>query len=111
MTVLYEIRTYTCKPGTMSEQLDIYRQYGLEPQARLLGQPLLYATTEVGPLESYTHIWMYDDLADRQRKRAAMYRDEQFQEYRRRFVGSGNIRALENRLLNGVPFIPTRITD
>ena len=107
--MLYEFRTYTCHPGTMWKQLEIYREWGMEPQARFLGKPVLYATAEVGgALESYTHVWAYADAADRQRKRAQMYADKDFQKYRSQFVGSGHIRALENRLLTAVPFIPTR---
>lgn len=106
--MLYELRHYTCKPGTMGEQHDIYQRWGMEPQVRVLGAPVMFATSEVGELGSYVHIWAYEDLADRQNKRQALYADAGFQEYRRRFLATGNMQAMRNSLLTSVPFFPAR---
>jgi hypothetical protein len=70
--MLFDHRTYTVKPGTLPKQLELYAQHGRAPQERHLGPPLLYGITETGPINSYVHVWVYDDAADRARKRAAM---------------------------------------
>ena len=46
--MLLDVRTYTCKPGTIKAHLDLYEKMGKEPQTRNLGQPLAYLTTETG---------------------------------------------------------------
>lgn len=106
--MLYELRHYTCKPGTMPEQHDIYQKWGMEPQVRVLGLPVMFAITEVGELGSYVHVWAYRDLADRQAKRQALYADQGFQEYRRRFLATSNMQAMHNSLLTSVPFFPAQ---
>lgn len=103
--MLYELRHYTCRPGTMAAQHDIYQTWGMRAQVRILGAPVMFATTEVGPLGSYVHIWQYKDLADRQDKRRQLYSDPDFLEYRSRFLATGNMVSMENSLLNGVDFI------
>lgn len=103
--MLYELRHYTCRPGTMAGQHDIYRRWGMEPQVRILGAPVMFATAEVGQLGSYVHIWQYRDLADRQEKRRLLYADAGFQEYRSRFLATGNMVEMDNMLLNGVDFL------
>lgn len=103
--MLYELRHYTCRPGSMAEQHDIYQRLGMEPQVRILGAPVMFATAEVGKLGSYVHIWQYRDLADRQEKRRQLYAEPAFQEYRARFLATGNMVEMENMLLTGVNFI------
>lgn len=104
--MLFELRHYQCKPGTMAEQHEIYQRWGMQAQVRILGMPILFATDEVGALGSYTHVWAYEDMADRQRKRQALYADAGFQEYRQRFLATGNMTSMRNSLMTGVPFFP-----
>src|SRR3546814_4622433 len=63
--MLMDVRTYTCRPGTIKAHLEIYEKYGLAPQKRHLGEPLAYLITETGPINTYMHIWVYDSAADR----------------------------------------------
>ena len=104
--MLFEMRTYTCKAGKMPEQHEIYVTYGQAAQVKHLGQPVMFAKAETGLLETYVHIWVYEDQADRQRKRESMLADPDFQEYRNRFLASGNMVQMESRLFNSVPFFP-----
>ena len=55
--MLLDVRTYTCKPGTLKKHLELYAKMGAEPQSRNLGKPLLYMTTETGNPNQYIHIW------------------------------------------------------
>ena len=40
-----------------------------------LGEPYGYFVTETGDLNQFVHMWRYDSMADREQRRAAMYRD------------------------------------
>ena len=69
--MLLDVRTYTCRPGTIKKHLELYAKMGAEPQSRNLGKPLLYMTTETGNPNQYVHIWAYENAGDREAKRAA----------------------------------------
>lgn len=79
--MIYDHRTYTCRYGTVQAYLALYEKLGLAVQRRHLGEPVLYATTEVGNLNAVVHIWAYEDLADRAKKRAALAADPDWQAY------------------------------
>ena len=46
--MIYDHRTYKCRPGTINKQLAQYKELGYEAQVRNLGKPLVYAATEIG---------------------------------------------------------------
>ena len=102
--MLFDHRTYTVKPGTLPKQLELYAQHGKAPQERHLGPPLLYGITETGPINSYVHVWVYDDAADRARKRAAMQADPEWKAFLKLSAEAGYLIAQENRLLTPAPF-------
>ena|SRR5579872_2151742 len=71
--MIYEIRTYTLKPGSVGEYekrfadaIDTRSQYSA-----------MYGMwhTEIGPLNQMVHIWAYDSLQQRANVRAAAARD------------------------------------
>ena len=103
--MIYDHRTYTCKAGTIRKHLDLYVAHGLKPQTRHLGQPVLYATTEVGDVNSYVHVWAYDSMEDRTRKRAAMQADPDWQEYLRISGEAGYLLSQVNKILLPAPFL------
>jgi hypothetical protein len=70
--VIVDERTYTLQAGKVNAFLDIYRPEILPIQQRILGQLLGYFTTEVGVLNQVVHLWGYADMADRERRRAAL---------------------------------------
>jgi len=41
--VLLDVRTYTCLPGRLHAQLELYKKYGYPVQLRYMGEPLCYA--------------------------------------------------------------------
>ena len=69
----FDIRTYTCRPGTIGKHLELSREKGLVPQKRHLGEPLFYGTCETGDPNQYVHIRVYENAGDREAKRAAMW--------------------------------------
>ncbi len=61
--MLLDVRTYTCRPGTIKKHLAVYAELGAGPQSKNLGKPLLYMTTETGNPNQYVHIWAYENAA------------------------------------------------
>ncbi len=102
--MLFDHRTYTCKPGTLPKHMALYEKNGLEPQQRHLGKPLFYGITETGPVNSFVHIWVYADAADRAEKRAAMQADPEWIEYVGMSAEAGNLVSQENKLMVEAPF-------
>lgn len=102
--MIFDMRTYTCRPGTIKAHLKLYEEHGFVPQTRNLGQPLLHAFTEVGDVNSYVHIWPYADVTERANKRAAMWADEEWLAYTRKSADLGALIKQENCILVAAPF-------
>ena len=104
--MLLDVRTYTCRPGTIKKHLAVYEEFGKAPQTKHLGQPLAYMTCETGDPNQYVHIWVYEDAGDRERKRAAMWADADWVAYTQESARLGALEAQENRLMVPVGFFP-----
>ncbi len=103
--ILY-MRTYTCKPGMMKEHIEVDKRYGLAPQTKHLGQPVVWATTEVGDVNSYVHILAYKDIADRAAKRAAMWEDADWIGLTQKSAELGALLSQENKILVATDIMP-----
>lgn len=97
--MIFDHRTYTCKPGSIKAHLDLYEKMGFAPQAKHLGKPVLYGTTEVGDVNTYVHVWAYKDLAERTAKRAAMWTDPEWLAYVKKSGELGALIKQENTIL------------
>ena len=73
--MLIDHRTYTVRAGALRKQLALYEKHGLAHQKRHFGEPLAWLVSETGDVNSYVHIWVYEDAEDRNRKRAALFKD------------------------------------
>ena len=104
--MLIDQRTYTVKPGTMAKQMALYQEYGLAPQKRHLGEPLAYLITESGEVNTFVHIWVYKDAADRAARRAAMSVDPDWLAYLQKNAEAGYLIAQRNNLMTPAPFAP-----
>jgi hypothetical protein len=102
--MLYDVRTYTCQPGKIKKHLALYAEYGFDVQRRHLGEPLAYMQTETGDVNSYVHIWVYEDAADRARKRGALQADPAWVEYLARSAEAGYLVSQRNQLMTPVGF-------
>jgi hypothetical protein len=72
LPLIYEMRTYTLRPGTLAET---ERRFEAKYAARRELSPMsgLWHTT-VGPLHQITQLWPYESLAERERLRAEAVR-------------------------------------
>jgi hypothetical protein len=108
MSVLVDHRYYRVKPGTMNAHLDLYEKHGFLPQTRHLGQPYAYLVTESGEINTLVHMWVYEDAADRMRKRAAMQADPEWQEFSRLQREAGFLENMRTNLMIPAKFAPIR---
>ena len=106
--MLVDHRTYTVRPGTIRKQLALYEKHGLAPQKRHFGEPLAYLVTETGDVNTYVHIWVYEDAADRARKRAALMADPEWLAYLEMNAEAGFLLKQENKLMTDVAFAPIK---
>jgi hypothetical protein len=104
--MLIDHRTYTCRPGAVPLQLELYKTYGFPAQTRHLGMPLAFMTAETGDLNTYVHMWVFRDAADREKRRAAMMADPEWREFLARSRDAGYVISMKNALMAPVPFSP-----
>ena len=102
--MLLDVRTYTCKPGTIKAHLEVYEKYGKAPQTRHLGQPVAYLVTETGDPNQYVHIWAYENAGDREAKRGAMQADPDWIRYTQESAKLGALVDQKNKLMRPVDF-------
>jgi hypothetical protein len=102
--MIFDHRTYTLRPGTLKAHLELYEKHGFAAQSKHLGKPVLYATTEVGDVNSYVHVWAYKDLADRTARRAAMWLDPEWIAYTKKSAELGALIKQENKILVATSF-------
>jgi hypothetical protein len=95
--MLLDHRTYTVRAGCLRKQIALYEKHGLAAQKRHFGEPLAWLVAETGDVNSYVHIWVYEDAADRSRRRAPFALAYQFRlmrvdaHLRVLAVGAGNM--------------------
>jgi len=104
--VIVEERIYRIRNGRMSRYLQLVREEGLAIQQPILGQLVGYFTTEIGVLSQVTHLWAYDDLEDRRRRRQQLADDPRWQAFLPKLAE--NIEQAENRILLPTDFSPLR---
>ena len=98
--MIYDHRTYECRPGTIKRHLALYLELGYEPQTRHLGKPLLHGTTETGNVNEFVHIWAYPGgAAERAEKRAAMLADPDWQAYMKASAEAGYLIRQTNKII------------
>jgi hypothetical protein len=106
--MLVDHRTYTCRPGTLRKQMAIYEKFGLAVQKKYFGEPLAWLVAESGDVNSYVHIWVYQDAEDRNRKRASMYADPDWLTYIEKNAEHGYLIKQESKLMSPAPFAPLK---
>ncbi|WP_118138240.1 NIPSNAP family protein [Oceanicella sp. SM1341] len=108
--MIFDHRTYTCRPGTIRKHMKLYEEHGWETQSKHLGTPLFYGAVETGDVNSYVHIWVFDSAQDRAEKRAAMAADPAWQKFLALSAEAGNLIRQETQLMTAAPFfkLPAR---
>lgn len=104
--MIFDLRIYTFKPGMQVPWLAMYEQHAYPVQLEYLGKPVVFTTTEIGPLNQVIHLWSYQDQAERERKRDAMQKDPRWHAYLKMNAEAGYMQSMENRVLKSTSFSP-----
>lgn len=78
--MLYELRTYTCKPGKVQTILSMWENEGrsmLEPYFKMLGQ----WTCEAGDVNRIVTLWQFESFEHRREMRKQLLAHPGFAEY------------------------------
>ena len=104
--MIIEHRTYTIQAGRVPEYLATYEQYGMPVQRPILGNMIGFFHSEIGALNRIVHMWGYESLDDRQRRRAELAAHPDWPKYLER----NNPLALtqENQILIPASFSPIK---
>ncbi|WP_037154108.1 NIPSNAP family protein [Rhizobium freirei] len=100
----YEIRTYRLKNGSIPEYLRVVGEIGIAIQKRHLGNLIGYFSSEIGPINEIVHIWGYATLDDRQRRRAQLAADPEWQAFLPKIRDL--IVTAENKIMSPASFSP-----
>lgn len=106
--MIFDHRVYNIKPNRLATFLQTYEQRALPLQRKYLGEPYGFFVTHIGPLGRVVHLWRYEDLADRERRRDAMEADPAWQTYRRIALEEDTLVDMENQILKPVSFFAPR---
>lgn len=99
-------RTYTLKPLKMGKWLALYEELALPVQQKYLGNLIGFFHTEIGTLNQVVHLWGFDDLGDRQRRRAEMAKDPAWHEFLRQNEELAALVHQESKIVVPVKFSP-----
>jgi hypothetical protein len=107
--MIYELRTYTVKHGTVAEVAKNAGTVGREIRGDNYGKLEGYWTTEIGPINQVMHLWSYADYNERIRLRGELAKNSRWINEYTTLIRPNLIRQ-EVRLLNPVvgPFKPAR---
>jgi hypothetical protein len=76
--MIFELRTYTCKQGTMPEVAKTASTLGRDIRKDNYGKLEGYWMTDIGPLNQVMHLWSYKDLNERERLRGELAKNQRW---------------------------------
>ena len=79
--MIIEMRTYLLKPTTLKKFLDIYDNEIRETHVAILGNQIGFFYTELGELNKVVHLYGYDSYEDRDKRRAILVKNKDFNNY------------------------------
>ncbi len=104
--MIVELRTYTVKPLRTADFLQLYERAALPLQKKYLGNLIGFFVSELGPLNQVIHLWGFDSLAERERRREEMEADPGWSLYRNALRELDVIVEQESRILKSTTFSP-----
>jgi len=103
--MVIEERIYTIQPDRMKEYLALYESEGLPIQSKVL-RMLGYFKTENELLDQVVHLWAYDSMEDRSRRRAELQVAPGWKDYVARIKPFYT--KQESRIMAPLPWSPIR---
>lgn len=102
--MIVDVRTYTLHPGQLGPMVTAYEQFGWPVQSKILGPCLGWFTAEVGVLNRVVHLWQYQDIAEREARRAQLQADSGWLGYLAKTKGFAQHQ--DNKIMKAAPFWP-----
>ena len=102
--MLIELRRYTFHPGKLEVFLPRFQEVGLALQMKYCGRLIGYFVSDSGTLNQIVQLWAYEDAADRDRRRAALWKDPDWNKFGE--FALPLIAHQENQLLRPTSFSP-----
>jgi hypothetical protein len=102
--MFYELRTYRLRVGAVPAYIQLVQDEGLAVQIRHLGQLVGYFSTDIGALNQIVHLWAFESLDDRDRRRSALLKDPQWLTFLPKLQAV--IEEMECKILKPTPFSP-----
>ena len=104
--MIVEQRDYHVHTGKLAEVVRLYADEGVALQQEHLGEFLGAFTTDIGALSTYTALWGYASLAEREQRRAELQADPRWQEFLGRLQPL--LHTQQNRILVPTAYSPIR---
>ena len=73
--------TYILHPGKAPVLVAAYEQEGAAVIQASLGRMIAFLQAEVGDMDEVSHLWMFDDAADRERRHGKLLADPAWQHF------------------------------
>ena len=102
--MIVEERIYTLHPGKIGAYMRLYETEGFKGQSAILGRMVGWYTTDFGPQNQIIHMWGYDSYAERDRRRAELAANEEWQGFVAKILPL--IKTQENKTLLPAPWSP-----
>ena len=104
--MIVELRDYHVYTGQLAELVRLYEAEGTAIQHEILGRFVGAFTTDIGDLSTYTHMWAYEDFADREERRARLAADERWKSFLPKILPL--IHTQRNRIMIPTSYSPLR---
>jgi hypothetical protein len=104
--VILEFRTYTVLPDRLRAWLALWEASALPVQREIIGGFLGMYVTDIGVVNEVVHLWQFDSLAERERRRALLDADPRWAEYRREVERLAPITSMSSRIGRPTAFSP-----
>ena len=104
--MIVELRDYHVHTGKLPELVRLYESEGTAIQQEILGSFVGAFTTDVGDLSTYTHMWAYEDFADREERRSRLAADERWKAFLPKILPL--IHTQRNRIMVPTSYSPLR---
>lgn len=102
--MIVDHRVYTLRPGAIKPFLELFEHDGLPLYLHYCGKLIGYYVSDSGTLNQVIHLWAYDSVEDRERRRSNLYQDERWTAFLDAALPF--MMSQESRLLKPTPFSP-----
>lgn len=79
--MIVDHRIYTLQPGKVASFVELFEREGLPLYLHYCGKLIGYYIADGGTLNQVVHLWAYDSVEDRERRRAELYLDSRWGDF------------------------------